>query len=34
MLVDMEQEMQVIKKNLKAAHDKHKSYVDQTQGVQ
>jgi len=28
MLVEMEQEMQVTKKNLKAAQDKHKSYVD------
>ena len=29
MLVDMEQEMQVIKKNLKEAKDRQKSYVDQ-----
>lgn len=28
MLVDMEQEMQVIKKNLKETQDRHKSYVD------
>ena len=28
MLADMEQKMQVIKKNLKAAHDRHKSYAD------
>jgi len=29
MLVDIEQEMQVIKKNLKAAQDMQKSHVDQ-----
>jgi len=29
MLMDMEQEMQVIKKNLKATHDRKKSYADQ-----
>ena len=29
MLGDMEQEMQVIKRNLKATQDKKKSYVDQ-----
>ena len=29
MLTNIEQEMQVIKKNLKATHDNHKSYVDQ-----
>ena len=29
MLADMEQEMKVIKKNLKATHDKHNSYADQ-----
>jgi len=28
MLADMEQEVQVIKKNIKAAHDKPKIYVD------
>ena len=28
MLADMEQEMQVIKKNLKATHDRKKSYAD------
>ena len=28
MLADMEQEMQVIKKNLKVAHDRQKSYAD------
>jgi len=28
MLADMEQEMQVIKKNLKATQDRHKSYAD------
>jgi len=28
MLADMEHEMQVIKKNLKAAHDRKKRYVD------
>ena len=28
MLEDMEQEMQVIKKNLKATHDRQKSYAD------
>ena len=28
MLADMEQEMQVIKKNLKETHDRHKSYAD------
>eukprot|EP00253_Pinus_taeda_P019679 PITA_19679 len=29
MLADMEQEMQFIKKNIKAPHDRQKSYVDQ-----
>ena len=29
MLVDMEQEMEVIKKYLKASKDRNKSYVDQ-----
>jgi len=29
MLANMEQEMQVIKKNLKASHDRQKSYEDQ-----
>jgi len=29
MLEDMEQEIYVIKKNLEAAQDKHKSYTDQ-----
>ena len=28
MLVRMEQEMQVLKKNLKESHDRHKSYAD------
>ena len=29
MLAEMDQEMQVIKKNLKATHDRKKSYADQ-----
>lgn len=29
MLAEMEHEMQVIKKNLKIAHDSHESYADQ-----